>query len=81
MSFVNLSRTITVETNLDSDIKYSPSGYSVTIIGCLDNYPGVCSSPQSFTIEIFPCQVTSISLTWLTVTPNIVYETFYVAAT
>ena len=33
-----------VRTNLDSDIKYTPSGYAVTIRGCLSQYPTVCSA-------------------------------------
>lgn len=71
MSFNEPLRRIRVYTVLDSDIKYTPTGYTVTIKGCLVNYPGVCSLAQSFTIKILPCKVTSIVVTGGTVTPDI----------
>jgi hypothetical protein len=51
MSFAEPARSISVQTNSDGDSKFSP-GYSVTIIGCLVSYPGICSPPQTFTISI-----------------------------
>jgi hypothetical protein len=43
-NFSSLQLLFYVRTNLDSDIKYTPSGYAVTIRGCLSQYPTVCSA-------------------------------------
>lgn len=80
MNFDASLRRIRVSTVFDSDINYTP-GYTVTIKGCLDNYPGVCSPAQSFTIKILPCKITSFVVNGGTVTPNINQDIFYPAIT
>ena len=80
MNFNASLRRIRVSTVFDSDINYTP-GYTVTIKGCLDNYPGVCSPAQSFTIKILPRKITIFVVNGGTVTPNINQDIFYPAIT
>ena len=56
IKFTEGTRTIDVSTALDSDIKYTPTGYAVTITACLVNQSVTpCYGPFTFYVKIVPC--------------------------